>query len=187
MKKESEGSAGVLETASKFFSSLKLTVVLLLTLAATSIIGTVLPQNADPMAYRRAFGEILYGFFNHLGLFDMYHSWWFILLLLLLAINILICSINRLNALWKIIFTRNPKYSLNSFRNTKNTVQFNVSRAWQAMVPAIDRYLDGKFRSRVRQDSDSGCVFFAEKWRWSRIGVYIVHLGVILLLVGAVI
>ena len=54
---------------------------LLLSLAATSIIGTLIPQNSDPAAYVSVFGETLFRFFGVLGLFDMYHSWWFLLLL----------------------------------------------------------------------------------------------------------
>ena len=40
----------------KFFASIKLTVVLLLVLAATSVIGTLVPQNQSPTVYVRAFG-----------------------------------------------------------------------------------------------------------------------------------
>ena len=57
-----------------FFSSVKLTIVLLLSLAATSIIGTLIPQNEDPAAYLKAFGGYLFQLFNILDLFDMYHS-----------------------------------------------------------------------------------------------------------------
>ena len=58
----------------KFFTSIKLTVVLLLTLAVTSIGGTLIPQNADPAAYVQAYGEFAFRLFSTLGLFDMYHS-----------------------------------------------------------------------------------------------------------------
>ncbi len=58
-----------------FFTSVKLTIVLLLSLATTSIIGTLIPQNEDPQAYFQAFGGVLYRLFNLLDLFDMYHMW----------------------------------------------------------------------------------------------------------------
>ena len=37
-----------------FFTSVRLTIVILLTLAATSIIGTLIPQNQEPAAYFQA-------------------------------------------------------------------------------------------------------------------------------------
>ena len=67
-----------------FFASVKLTVLVLLSLAATSIIGTLVPQNEDPVRYYRAFGEVWYRIFYMLDIFDMYHSWWFQFMLLLL-------------------------------------------------------------------------------------------------------
>jgi cytochrome c biogenesis protein len=93
----------------KFFCSVKLTIVLLLSLAATSVIGTLIPQNEPPEAYFQAFGAFRYQLMNVLGLFDMYHAWWFQGLLLLLTINIVVCSIDRLQSTWKLIFNRNPK------------------------------------------------------------------------------
>ena len=68
--------------------SVKLTVVVLLSLAATSIVGTVIPQNESPDAYLREYGEFLYRIFSAFDIFDMYHSWWFQFLLLLLTMNV---------------------------------------------------------------------------------------------------
>ena len=51
----------------KFFTSVKLTVALLLTIAATSVIGTLIPQNKDPVQYRQAFGDLLYSFWVNDG------------------------------------------------------------------------------------------------------------------------
>ncbi|MGD8336009.1 MAG: cytochrome c biogenesis protein ResB, partial [Desulfobacterales bacterium] len=93
----------------RLFASVKLTVTLLMTLAATSIIGTLIPQNESPENYRRAFGEFYYRLFEILGIFDMYHSWWFQLLLVLLTVNIIVCSLNRLSATLKIVFVKHPQ------------------------------------------------------------------------------
>lgn len=184
---KSMGSAGNPNPIWKFFTSLRLTVVVLLTLAITSVIGTLLPQNEEPEAYRRAFGETGYRLLSFFDLFDMYHSLWFQLLLLLLTINIVACSIHRLSSLWKIIFAREPKFILNSFQSMGNRIEFDVSRSSEIMVPAIEAYLSKHFGYRVQQKGESGFVFFAEKWKWSRLGVYIVHLSIVLLLIGAII
>ena len=187
MEKKSKGPEGTMNAIWKFFTSLRLTVALLLTLAITSVIGTLLPQNEDPDAYRKAFGEMGYKLLSFLDLFDMYHSWWFQLLLLLLVFNIVACSIHRLSAIWQIIFTRHPKFILDSFRSMGNRVTFEVSRNSDVMVPAVEEYLSKHFGYREQQKIESGTVFFAEKWKWSRLGVYIVHLSIVLLLIGAII
>jgi len=187
MENKSKDSTTAMKTIWNFFISLKLTVVLLLTLAMTSVIGTVLPQNADPDAYRQAFGNMGYRLFSFLDLFDMYHSWWFLLLLTLLTVNIVVCSINRLNASWNFIFTREPKFNLENYRGMKNRIEFNVLQNSEIMLPAVKSYLSKHFGYSIQQDGQNGPVFFAEKWRWSRLSVYVVHLSIVLLLIGAII
>ena len=46
-----------------FFSSVKLAIFLLLTLAVTSIIGTIIEQQKDPDQYLREYGETTYKIF----------------------------------------------------------------------------------------------------------------------------
>ena len=184
---KAEVSADLLNGIWKFFASVRLTVVLLLTLAATSIIGTVIPQNQDPSAYYQAFGDFLFRLFSILDFFDMYHSWWFQLLLFLLTVNVIVCSVDRLSATWKIVFARKPKFNLNRFRNMKNRVEFSVARPSEKVAPAAEALVSRKFNYHVEQASESGIVFFAEKWRWTRLGVYIVHSSIVLLLIGGII
>ncbi len=52
-----------------FLKSVKLAIVLLLSLAATSIIGTLIPQNESPENYRQALGERFYRIFD---VFDVF-------------------------------------------------------------------------------------------------------------------
>ncbi|MBW2218884.1 MAG: cytochrome c biogenesis protein ResB, partial [Deltaproteobacteria bacterium] len=91
-----------------FFISVRLTVVLLLSLAATSVIGTVVPQNKSQAAYFHEYGEFLFNIFNKFNIFDMYHSLWFQFLILMLGINIVACSTDRLSSVWKTIFVKTP-------------------------------------------------------------------------------
>ena len=171
----------------KFFTSVKLTIVLLLTLAATSIIGTLIPQNESPARYVQAFGEPLYRLFDILDLFDMYHSWWFQLLVLLLTLNVVICSLDRLSATWKIVFVKNPRFNLTRFRGLKNKVQLNHPQTADTVINTIEPILARSFGYLRQEKTDNGFVFFAEKWRWTRLGVYVVHTSVVLLLIGSLI
>ena len=64
-----------------FFASVQLALFLLGLLASTAIIGTIIPQNADPMFYTERYGLARTRFFELLDLGDMYNSWWFLGLL----------------------------------------------------------------------------------------------------------
>ena len=113
----------------KFFTSVKLTVVLLLSLAVTSIIGTLIPQSGTASEYFQKYGELWYKILSFLDsifeIFDMYHSWWFQILLLLLTINIIICSIDRIQATWKIIFVKVPRFNVSRFRRLEYKIEFS--------------------------------------------------------------
>jgi len=175
----------------KFFTSVKLTVVLLLSLAVTSIIGTVIPQSGTASEYFHKYGELRYKILSFIdsifNIFDMYHSWWFQILLLLLTINIIICSIDRMKATWKIISVKVPPFNVSKFRGLEYKKEFSKNsmpdELEQIYKPVISRSYG---YSRIEQ-TDSGFCLFAEKWRWTRIGVYIVHLSIILMLLGALI
>jgi cytochrome c biogenesis protein len=82
-------------------SSLRLTIPLLIVLAALSVIGTIIPQNATEQQYLQHYSKETYYILKGLGLFNMYHSWWFIGVLILLAINLIACSAKRLPGVWR--------------------------------------------------------------------------------------
>jgi cytochrome c biogenesis protein len=84
-------------------SSLTVTIPLLILLAALSIIGTFIPQNASEQEYHRLYRTETYYILKGLGLLDMYHSWWFRVVLTLLAINLIACSWKRLSGVWRHI------------------------------------------------------------------------------------
>ena len=170
-----------------FFTSVRLTIVILLTLAATSIIGTLIPQNQEPAAYFQAFGGFLYRLFDIFGLFDMYHSWWFQLLIVLLTINIIVCSIDRISANRRILFVKKPTFKLARFRNIKRHETFKDDRSMDQLQKVCQAFVKRHFRHSHIETTDTGCAIYGEKGRWTRFGVYMVHLSVVLLLVGGLI
>jgi len=203
----------VLNRIWKFFASVKLTIVLLLSLAITSVIGTVIPQNAgkadyvikygeifyrlfdrmgisqhaDKADYVNEYGEVFYRLFDSLGIFDMYHSWWFQMLLIMLTVNITVCSIQRLSKTWKIIFPVKLSFKLSKFQKRANREEFVSDGALEQLRKEYESLLTQQFGHCIVERTKKGFCVFAEKMRWTRLGVYFVHLSVILLLVGGLI
>ncbi|HIJ55189.1 MAG TPA: cytochrome c biogenesis protein ResB [Deltaproteobacteria bacterium] len=184
---EDRGSSDLFKQIWLFFASVKLTVTVLLTLAATSIIGTLIPQNESPAAYVNAFGDFIYRIFYILDIFDMYHSWWFQFLLLLLATNVIVCSVERLSATWKIIFTENPKFNPNQFTGQKEKEKYVTGCSLEQTQKRYAPYISKLFNYNRIESLDDGYRILAEKGRWTRLGVYTVHLSVLLLLTGGLV
>ena len=185
--KEIASDLSVIDRLWKSFASVRLTIVLLLTLATTSIIGTLIPQNEAPMAYFETFGAFLYRVFSLLGIFDMYHSWWFRTLILLLVANIVVCSIDRLQATWKIIFDRNPRFNLARYRQFKNRTEYHQDSDAEQLKALYEPMVARRFRYHRTEKTAEGFAIYGERGRWTRLGVYLVHFSVVLLLIGGLI
>ncbi|NIQ11593.1 MAG: cytochrome c biogenesis protein ResB, partial [Gammaproteobacteria bacterium] len=105
-----------------FFCSLKLAIITLILLAVTSIIGTVIEQNLAPQEYMQKYGmsESTYKALDALQFFDMYHSYWFLALMGIFAVNLICCSIKRLPRIIKIVREPTLKADDGLFRTFSN-------------------------------------------------------------------
>ncbi|MBF0468198.1 MAG: cytochrome c biogenesis protein ResB [Desulfamplus sp.] len=170
-----------------FFTSVKLTVIVLLLLAVTSIIGTLVPQNGTQAFYVHKYGEFFFRLFDVFDIFDMYSSWWFVMLLVLLSVNIVVCSIDKLDSTWKIIFPDKVLFNVERFRRLKNTEMFVSNRNLESLESMCRQLIEKNFSMAVSEETDQVVAIFGERGRWTRIGVYVVHLSILLMLAGAVI
>lgn len=170
-----------------FFCSLKLTMFLLISLAITSIIGTIIPQGTPAPEYLATISVTKVKLYKALGFFDMYHSWWYILLLYLLTVNLIACSIKRLPHIWKII--SQPTTTLDGTLERSLTSKASITSKEQPemLKEKIAAFLRSEFAEPVVTESEGGWHLFAEKNSWCRLSVYIVHLSIIIIFIGAII
>ena len=166
-----------------FFKSVRLTVVTLLLLAGTSIMGTLIPQNQHAADYIQAFGEPVYRLLHILSITDMYNAWWFILLILTLTLNIIVCTVSRGRVTLKIAFGKGFK----GFPSMPRQGQVTVSSPMDKLRSSIKETLGARFSSLRELPEGDGFAFEAEKGRWTRIGADLVHVGILILLAGALV
>jgi cytochrome c biogenesis protein len=174
-----------------FFSSLKLTIFLLILLALVSIIGTVIPQNQMPGEYLKFYKESTYATLKAVGFLDMYHSWWFVLILTLLAVNLIVCSIKHFPRTWR--FFSRPTKILDKGLEKASTLVWNT--AWKETLPEpnalftrLESLWAGKWQVTEQVgEHGSELHYVAEKGRWSRLGVYFVHLSILIIFAGGII
>lgn len=170
-----------------FFCSLKLTLFLLISLALTSIIGTVLPQGQLPPEYVAQLSATKLQIYTKLGFFDMYHSWWFIALLYVFSLNLISCSIKRLPHVFK--FVSEPTLVLTeSARNSYSLrKEITVSGSVESCRESLKNFLGAEFSAPVVTEHNGEYHLFAQKSAWSRLGVYVVHLSILVIFIGAII
>lgn len=170
-----------------FFCSLKLTMFLLISLAVISIIGTIIPQGPPPPEYLVTISQTKQQLYQALGFFDMYHSWWFVLLLYLLTVNLVACSIKRLPHIWKIISQPVLVLSSGLEQSLANKASFKCSDRPDVLKEKLTTFLSSEFARPVVTEADGDWHLFAQKTPWCRLSVYFVHLSVIVIFIGAMI
>jgi len=170
-----------------FFCSLKLTMFLLISLALTSIIGTILPQGTVPPEYIATISPIKLKIYGTLGFFDMYHSWWFITLLYVFSLNLISCSIKRLPHVFK--FISEPTLVLgDSMRNASSQKkEITFTGSLENAKGKLSEFLGKEFSAPVITEHNGEFHLFSQKSAWSRLGVYVVHTSILIIFIGAII
>ena len=183
----STNQRGFVQQTWDFFCSLKLTLFVLITLAITSIIGTVIPQY--PNIDERYWGTISAGrklLYERLGFFDMYHSWWFLALLALFSVNLIACSIKRLPHVFK--FVSEPATILSETQQKIfPSKDLKLSGSLDDSRDKLSAFLSAHFSSPTITQVGNHYHLFAQKNAWCRLGVYVVHFSILVIMAGTII
>lgn len=188
-----EEKVNIFDRIWNFFASVKLAVVIIFILAVTSIIGTVVPQES-PKAIQflgRIFGDntapTVYNIFLRLDFMDMYHSWWFVTLLVLFCVNLTVCSLEKIPKTWKLV--KMPLKPL--AKNVIDTLPVKKEVTLKANLETVKNELLNSFRASkydVKEAADEdGIQLYSEKGAYSRLGVYVVHVSILIMFAGAII
>ena len=184
----SKKEEGFLEILLNLFRSIKLTIALLILLAILSIIGTIITQNATSAEYIQRYGVNLYNVLNFFDLFDMYRSLWFRAILILLVINLIACSVRRIPGILNEVFHRPETKELeDSMVRALPYVEKVRTSVPSQREEDVQSYLKKWLRRPDRIETESSITLYSEKGRFSRLGVPITHLSILIILIGGLI
>jgi cytochrome c biogenesis protein len=165
--------------------AIKTGVILLILVVILSASGTVILQRpateADEM--QRAYSPQVLRLLDGLGLTDVFHAWWFVLLLSLVSLSIVAASVQRFPNAWRF-FSRPYKSPDDNFRKALPNHKLIPIKDEEAALSVTERVMQkAGFRPEriVRQNSFS---LFGERNRISEMAVYIVHASLLLILLG---
>lgn len=168
-------------------ASLKLTLFLFFALAGASLVGTLLPQGLAPEELKARYSPSIASWVDTLGLSDLYRAHWFQALLVLLCVNLIACTVQRLPKTLKILKQREDTF------DSHKLLKFNLNHSFTAQLdrddarPRISNVINKEFAPLQWVDHPNAFCAVSEKGRWSRLMVYGVHLSVLMILVGALI
>ena len=157
----------------KFLTSLKFGILLFLIIAAYSIIGTVIPQGMEMEFYLqqyKTFGSIMV----FLQFDNVYSSVIYISIVFVFIINLVGCTLNILPVqLKKMKSSYVPKQGKNNE---------NLYENWMNIDSVKEMFKKKKFNIIEAEDGS-----YAVKHRIGHIGSSITHLGIVVIILGAVI
>ncbi|MEW9699035.1 cytochrome c biogenesis protein ResB [Paenibacillus sp. SI8] len=170
-----------------FFSSVKIAVWIIIVTLIASAVGTIFPQentflDMDPAQYYQQNYGTLGTIYHSLGFSHTFSSWWFITLLFMIGTSLVICSLDRVLPLYKALSKQQIRKHENFLTRQKVSFQGPIpekakAEQWTSGLAVLLR----KKHYRVHTD---GTALLAEKYRFSRWGPYINHIGLIIFLLG---
>ena len=164
-------------------SSMSLAIALLVVLALASAIGTVLLQNQAQADYLNQFGPLWYNVFRSLGLFDMYHTGWFISLLGFIMISLVVCLLRHTPRMLKDMRKRKAVIA------DKSLQRFHHLHHWTLKNTALPQAID-VVKSNLRgweqktAEDDGKTYVRSDKGRWNKLGYILVHSAILVILIG---
>lgn len=167
------------ETVS-FFTSVKTTIGLLFVLAAASIVGTVVPQQTSLDQIRETSSPFFFRLITILDLNNLFQSWWFVLLLIVLVINLLGCLLQRTPGI--LSEWRGP--------TRKKSINFKLSDSRPAgeVKAALAGALNPVLGASPRENRSNGILTLSwEKHRANLLGFPFMHLAIVVILLGGLI
>ncbi|MBN2514429.1 MAG: cytochrome c biogenesis protein ResB [Deltaproteobacteria bacterium] len=172
----------------RLFSSVRLAIFLFLALAVTSIFGTLVQQGLPLERYEKIFSPDVFVVLKFFNVFDMYHSWWFTLLLVLLSINILACTFKQTPRVMNLTFPRKREIDDSVFTSSQ------IRKTWHSQqdLSDLEEQTQVLLKSlagtpvQVKKINDAR-YFFAERGKYSCLGMVFVHVSILFILGGGLI
>lgn len=170
----------------KYFSSVKLAIVLLIIITAASMLGTLIPQHRSPEEYMARYGQLA-NLLQGLQLTRLYQSWWFIIVLILFALNIIVCTLDRLSP--KLKKTFRPRLSVEakdiSVLKTKEKLKKHVNL--DSTREIMKKELSSRHYRLRETQKENKTFLYARKRILGWFGADIVHLGILIIIAAGII
>lgn len=180
-------SAPIVNRILDFLSSVRFGVTLLCILVVLSMIGMlVMQQNVQGFdAYYVSLTPAEKLVFGYLGIFDIYHGWYFNLLLLVLSLNIVLASIDRFPSAWSYIVKPKVHASKKWLSGRDQSERILISGDSEQQIAERIRKVYEANRLKAQTTTHHGIHYvFGESGKWNRIGAYIVHIALLTLFLG---
>ena len=177
----------------RLLTSVRFAVLQIIAVALAGVVGIMVPQlpgiaqrsaadYADQMASIRArvepsLGPALTDAFEALGLFRVFSAWWFTLLLALLAVSIVVCTLDRMPRLWRS--ARDVRVAQPEPFYAPDLPDRAVIAAGLAAEDVRDALRRARFRVREERHLDGTRFLYGDRNQNARLFTLLTHAGLV--------
>ena len=152
----------------QFFRSMRFGILLLALIALLSVAGTAIPQGREVAWYAQTYQQF-HGVILALRLHDVFHSWYFQMLLILLGLNLTLCSLVRIRKL-----SRAKKAGREVL--LRLPAEFALDEKQHAAIQ------NGLRAMRCREEACGDSLLYSKN-AFGRYGSFVTHLSILLVIV----
>lgn len=163
---------------------MRFAVSLLTVLGIASIIGTVLKQNEPYANYVVQFGQFWFGLFESLGLYDVYHAAWFLLILVFLVLSTSLCIYRNTPGMLRELRSFREHAMENSLRAFAHQAEYQVDLPADETLNRLQRFLRDHDFSFKRTDQADGVLLAAKAGSYQRLGYILTHAAIVVICIG---
>ena len=166
-------------------ASVRTGIFLIIAVGIFSALGTVILQRptTEPDQMARAYSPETLAWLDRLGLTDIFHVWWFIVLLCLFCLCLICVSLDRWPNAWKM-YARPVRFIPPALRASQQQRVTIPVKDEAAGLSAAERVL-ARFGLKAERVNEGGATgLFAESQRFSVLAVYVVHLSLLFIFAG---
>ena len=173
-----------LAEAVELISSMRFAISLLTIISIASVIGTVLKQNEPMPNYVNQFGPFWFEIFDKLGLYNVYSSWWFLVILVVLIVSTALCVVRNTPKMLRDMRSWRENVRVESLRNFHHKADWQapLARAELAEQSAL-RLRHAGYATRI-VEKDGAVLVSAKKGAGNKFGYIFAHTSIIVILLG---
>lgn len=163
---------------------MNLAITLLVALAVSSVVGTVLQQNQTYQSYIIKFGPFWFEVYKALGLYDVYSAGWFVFVLGFLLLSTSLCVYRNAPGFVREMRDFRLQHSARSLRAFAQHAEWTVALGAEALSAPLKNYLHARgFRVRVKPQG-AGLLLAGMKGAANRMGYIFTHVAVVVICIG---
>ena len=152
----------------QFIRSMRFGILLLALIAILSIVGTVIPQGREIAWYAQTYRSF-HGMILVLKLYDVFHSWYFQTILVLLGLNLTLCSLLRIRSVRKA-------------RTVEKKVLMKMPQNFSMNSQQHDHVADALRSMHCREEKQGESILYTKNG-FGRYGSFLTHLSILLTIV----